>query len=164
MTDASRHSIHSTNHYRINAMFAFITVKLLFCGFEEGGLPRKVAHVRVILVNWRSFLSLAGAATSVIFVATNTCLSRQNTSVVATKICLSRQRLCGAKLTFVATNTFLLRQKDACRDKTFVSPPPQKFCRGKHTFFTTKDVCCRDKHGFVATKIILVAAPANYTF
>ena len=39
-------------------------------------------------------LSLAGAATSIIFVATlNTCLclSRQNTSFVATEVCLSRQ-------------------------------------------------------------------------
>ena len=36
---------------------------------------------------------LARAATSIIFVATNTCLSQQNTSVVATKVCLPRQVL-----------------------------------------------------------------------
>ena len=38
-------------------------------------------------------VSLAGPATSVIFVATNTCLSRQNTSFVVTEVCLSRQNL-----------------------------------------------------------------------
>ena len=39
-----------------------------------------------------TYLSLAGAATSIIFVATNTCLSRKNTSLVATKVCLQRQK------------------------------------------------------------------------
>ena len=48
-------------------------------------------------------LSLTGAATSMIFVAfvaTNTCLLRQNTSFVATKVCLPPQNI------FVATNIF----------------------------------------------------------
>ena len=87
-------------------------------------------------------LSLAEAATSIIFVATNTCLLRQN-KLVTTKH-TSRQFL-------------LLRQN---------------LCRNKHTFVATKDVFCRDKHvfaayhfcrhkTFVATKMILVAAPAN---
>ena len=85
-------------------------------------------------------LSVAGDATSIIFVATNRCLSRQNTSF-ATKICLSRQTgVCQDK-------TRLLRQKYVCRDK--------------HTFVATKDLFCRDKHVFVATKLILVAAPAT---
>ena len=48
-------------------------------------------------------ISLAGAATSIIFVATKTCLSRQNTSFVATKVCLSRQNFCRHKHVFVAT-------------------------------------------------------------
>ena len=89
----------------------------------------------------KPFLSLAGAATSIIFVATNL-LSRQ------TRICRHKS--------FVATNTCL---------------PPQKFCRDKHVFAATKHVLtkafvatklclsrqrfCRDKHTFVATKDVL---------
>ena len=42
----------------------------------------------------------------------------------------------------------------------------QKFCHGKHTFVTTKDVFCHDKHMFVMTKVVtkmvLAAAPASY--
>ena len=64
-------------------------------------------------------LSLAGAAASIIFVATNTCLSRQNTS-------LSRQ-------------AYLCRDKHICRDKndTCGSPandskmPTINFCGDK---------------------------------
>ena len=81
-------------------------------------------------------VSLAGDATSVIFVATNIlCLSRQK-YFVGTKVCLSRKHK-----TFVATNI--------CCDKSF--------CHDKHTFVATKDVVC----AFVATKMILVAAPAS---
>ena len=59
-------------------------------------------------------VSLAGAATSIFFVATNTtntCLSRQNTSFVPTKVRLSRQKFCRGRHTFVATGILLLRQK-----------------------------------------------------
>ena len=48
-------------------------------------------------------ISLAGAATSIIFVTTksfvmtNTCLSEQNTSFVMTKVCLSEQNFCRDK-------------------------------------------------------------------
>ena len=97
-------------------------------------------------------VSLAGAATSIIsvatkvlsrdkhvFVATNICLSRQYTSFAATKICLSRQTLfCRDNYVCVATKV-LSRQAYFCRDKRRV---------------------CRDKT-FAATKIILVAARAN---
>ena len=68
----------------------------------------------------RAKLSLAGTSTSIIFVATNTCLSRQNTSFVPTKVCLSRQNY-------------------VCRDKSFVAI--KIFCRDKHV---TK--FCRDKN------------------
>ena len=86
---------------------------------------------------WR-FPSLAEAATSIMFVATNTCLSRQNTSFVETKVCLSRQKNCHDKnillqQIFVATNIIKLTR--VCRYKTFV-----------------------------ATKMILVAASANDRF
>ena len=102
------------------------------------------------------FVSLAGAATSIIFVgpkvfvAPNTCLSHKN-MLVATNTCLSRQSFCRNKHNFVAT-TVLSQQA--------------YFCREKHAFFATEYVfrdktrACRDKT-FVATKIILVAAPAN---
>ena len=67
----------------------------------------------------------------IIFVATKV-LSRQNTSFVVTKVCPSRQKSVFIFVTtklllrqiFVATNTFLSRQKYACRDKIM--------------FFTTK--------------------------
>ena len=85
-------------------------------------------------------LSLAGAATSIIFVAT-----KQNTSFVATKV-LSQQNLFGP------TEVCLC------------------FCCDNHIFVTTKGMFSRDKPGkthvcrdktFIETKIILVAAPAN---
>ena len=87
------------------------------------------------------------------FVATNTCLSRQNTSLVATKVFLSRQNS---------------RQIFVCRDKSFVArklcqSSQAYLCRNKHIFVATKDVFCRDKHMFVATKMTLVASPANDT-
>ena len=99
-------------------------------------------------------LLLAGAATSIIFVATNTCLSRQNVFCrdrnifVATNICRSKQ-FCRAKIflsrpayfciffllpptiTNVSPNLILSRQK-FCRAKTFLSG--QFFCCDKHTF------------------------------
>ena len=95
-------------------------------------------------------LSLAGAATSIIFVAKNTCLSRQKTRL-------------------------LPRQKYACRDKPFVAT---NICRNKHNFVATNVWLSRQKYfvatnvsspqtrlclSFVATKMILVSAPANDT-
>ena len=82
-------------------------------------------------------LSLVGAATSIIFVATNMCLSWQNTSFVVTKVCLSQQNYV---YTFVAT-------KDV-------------FCCDKHVFVAT-NICWQNF--FVVTKTILVAAPASDT-
>ena len=73
------------------------------------------------------------------FVVTKVCLSWQ--IVVATNTCLSQQ-IFVATIFVVATNIILLWQK---------------FCRGKHTFVTTKDW---DK-SFVVTKMILVSAPAS---
>ena len=86
-----------------------------------------------------SFLSLAGAATSIIFVATNPYLLWRNTSFDSTKVCLPRQNFS--------------RDKIVCRDQIFWSW--QKFCRDKHTFVATKDVFCHYKHVFVTTKVSL---------
>ena len=59
---------------------------------------------------------LAGAATSIIFVATNTCLHvcRDKTHLfVAAQICLSRQNFCHDKIMFGARNI--------CHNKSFVT-------------------------------------------
>ena len=102
---------------------------------------------RTAIPNATLLLSLAGAATSIIFVATNKCFVTKNTPLLsrqkyacrhrrffAKTLCLSRQNI------FVATK-LLLRQILVCRDK--------------HTFVATKDVFCCDKHVFVARKISL---------
>ena len=79
-------------------------------------------HVCLLTSRWicQAFcpcLSLVGAATSIIFVATRVChdktrlLSRQNTSFVTTKVCLLRQHFCRDKIMFIVTNMCLSRQK-----------------------------------------------------
>ena len=78
------------------------------------------------------------------FVATDTCLSRQNTSFVATKVCRDKS--------FIAKE--LSRQNIFCRDRTFVTT---NICREKHNFVSVKVLSrqayfCRDKHVFLATK------------
>ena len=72
-------------------------------------------------------LSLAGAATSIIFVATNTFVAtKDDKTFITTNTCFCRD-----KHNFVATNIILSQQK---------------FGRDKHAFVATKDVFCRDKH------------------
>ena len=106
--------------------------------------PMSLAGVATRIIFAATKVSLAGAATSIIFVkifvATNTCLSRQKASFVTVS----------TKSSFVATNTCLSRQTLAF------------FCPDKHVFVATK-MFCRSKHTFVSTKIILMAAPANRT-
>ena len=111
----------------------------------------------------REALSLAGAATNIIFVATKV-LSRQTRVCVHKKYAftnfLTRQKFCRDKHNFVAaklaaTNKLLSRQKTCF------------FPRDKHTFVATKiyfvaiNTClsrqkyaCRDKT-FVATKLCM---------
>ena len=80
-------------------------------------------------------LSLARAATSVICVATNTCLSRQKYA-------------CRDK-SFVVTKLFVVTKHVFCRHKSMLAATkvlsPQNFCPDKHTFVTTKDVLSRQK-------------------
>ena len=90
----------------------------------------------------------------IIFVATNTCLSRQ------TRVCRDKRMLAATKL--------LSRQVYFCRDKTRLLSRQTRVCRDKHNFVATKLLSrqayvSRDKHVFVATKMILVAVPANDT-
>ena len=86
-------------------------------------------------------LSLAGATTSIIFVATKVVLLQQkyacrDKTFVAKKLCLSRQ-------IFFHDNIILSRQAYFCRDK--------------------RRVLSWEKTCLVATKMIQVAAPANDT-
>ena len=128
--------------------------------------------------HWRELPQVSFLSRS--FVATNTCLSpsRQNTSFVPTKVCLLRQKvlsqqncllrqtifdstkrlcLCLPRQSFVATSILLWlylyttqislsRQNYVCHDK----------------YVSRQKYVCHDKT-FVATKMMLVAAPANYT-
>ena len=111
-------------------------------------------------------LSLAGAATSIIFVTTKVLsqqihlclLSRQNTSFVVTKVCLSRQNFCLNKIMFVTTK-HLLGQTCVCHNKTFVMTTilllQQKMCFVMtYTCLLQQKYACCDKT-FVATKLCL---------
>ena len=113
-------------------------------GGGKGGFTRLQEDVRrTVGCN----VSLAGAATSIIFVATKVL-----STFVATNTCLSQQKYaCRDKIMFVQTNILLSRQAYFCGDKhVFVA---KNICRDI-TFVTTK-IFCRDKHNFVATNIIL---------
>ena len=91
----------------------------------------------------RAKLSLAGAATSIIFgttsVVTNTCLFCDKTCL------LSQQMFCHDKHIFV----IYLRQTNICHDKhNFVTTKVMSwqayFCCDKHMFLATKHIFCRD--------------------
>ena len=134
-------------------------------------------------------VSLAGAATSIIFVTTNTCLSWQTMSFVVTKICLPQQNFCWYEVILLQQNFFvcqqvcLLQQKYAYHDKTFVATKlcllwqifvvtnmfvmtnkillwQAYFCHNKGHVLSRQTHVCHNKT-FVMTKMILVAAPAN---
>ena len=120
-----------------------------------------------------SGVSFAGAATSIIFVATKG-LSRQTRAcrdihvfvtakhafgrnkgmLVATKLCLSLQAYFGRD-----KRRALSGQAHVCRDKS-VLVATKIFCRDKHNFVATSIFLSRRKT-FVATKMILEAASAN---
>ena len=81
--------------------------------------------------------TMTGAATSIIFVAPNTCLSQQNMSFASyDKTChLLWQRYACHNKTFVVTNIFLSQQN--------------------MSFVTTKHVNCYEKSMLVTTKLLL---------
>ena len=110
-------------------------------------------------------LSLAGAATGIIFVVTkvllwqayfchdNTCLSQQNMSFVTTKVCLPQQNFCRDKIMFCHEKHM---QKLTCQDKTFVRTI---LCLLQQMFVWTKllsqqKYVCRDKR-FITRSILL---------
>ena len=85
-----------------------------------------VVFVLLLLLFWGAGIyQMEGAATSIIFVATNMCLSRQNASFVSTNVHL-----------FVAIKYF-------CRDKTFVTTNICRVLATNHIHCRNK-VCCRD--------------------
>ena len=133
-----------------------------------------------------SYVSLAGAAISIIFCSRqNTCRDK-NILFVATKrmlavtklsslqkLCLSRKNVLSRQACFLSRQTRVCRDKNnACHDKNFCHLSQQKlywsqekvfvatknmFCRGQNVFLATRPSFCRDKN----TNMILVAAPAN---
>ena len=138
----------------------------LFCAVSKriqviGDVPMAMGTVSL----WTS-LTLAGAATGIIFVATNTCF-------VVTKLCLSRQifvaYFCRDKKRVLSCQTRLSRQKYACRNKTFVVT---KLCCRSKTFVATKfclswqKYFCKSKSILLTRQnwnVILAAAPASDT-
>ena len=110
---------------------------------------------------YRARVSLAGAAKSIIFVATEVCLSRQNyvcrdkIMFVATKLCLSvskkylpRLRFCRNKHTFFRGKHVSLAT--AATSMPFVSPN----VLSQQAYFCREKYLSRDKHTFVATSIL----------
>ena len=139
-----------------------------------------------MLFGW--LLSLAGAATCIIFVVTkvlswqaHVCITKHvfchdksifvvtdiffattNTSFVVTKVCLSWQKFCYDKVFVAITKKFLSQHvfvaTNVCHDKSFVATKTR--LSWQTYFFATKDVFCCNKT-FIATQMILVAAPTN---
>ena len=101
-----------------------------------------------------SLLSLAVAATSIIFAATKYfCCDKRN--IFATKVLLRQAYFCHDKHVIVATKHVFCRHKSM-----HISTKP------KHTFVATKEVFCRDKHVFVATYLspaLLAEWPGSFT-
>ena len=109
-------------------------------------------------------ISLVGAATIMIFVATKV---------------LSCPKFCHNKCIFVITKHIFCRNKNTLVTTKLWSQQQTNICRNKHNFVTTKlwsqqAYFCRDKHAwfsekrimffvttFIMTKMILVKAPAN---
>ena len=129
-------------------------------------------------------LSLARAATNIIFIATIHVCCRNRSMLAVTNllsgqnyVChiLSRQNLRHGKTTsillswqktcFIATNTKVSlgqqKSKSCLSQQIFVVTNTQYFCHNKSLLWqATKDVFCCDKT-FVMTKMRLVAAPTN---
>ena len=113
-------------HYPLQGHSTFYTT---VCRYIQRKVPSHISTVWCVDICVPQFLSLQGAATSIIFVTANV---------------------------LVMTKRLLSRQKYACHDKSFVitklCSSQQNFCVDKHTFVVTKDVSCCDKHVFVTTE------------
>ena len=99
--------------------------------FLPSCLPVKFSCWATFHISWSSLLSLAGAATSIIFVMTKDVLC-QNKTFVVTNVSLLQQKFCRNKNMFVATKV-LSRQAYFCRDQTrHTCLSRQNFCRDKN--------------------------------
>ena len=144
--------------------------------FLSDALPAELSYphplqtsISIILKMRASVFSMAGAATSIVFVVTKHVFCHDKNMLVATNMCFCHNKsMLAATKKHAATEPCLSRQIFVAT-KVFVMPKiflsRQTFCRNKdkHTSVATKDVLCRDKRTFVATEIILVAATANDT-
>ena len=123
------------------------------------------------------FVSLAGAAASIIFVTTKVCLSRQNFCCccakhifVVTKVLSRQTRACCDKKRLLSQQKYALsRQNLFSRDKHNLVATSILLSRQKTCFVVTNTCLSLQTHvchnkSFVTTKMILVAAPANDTF
>ena len=118
------------------------------------------------------YLSLVGAATSIIVVTTKHVFCRNKSMLAVTKRLSQQYYVCRNKIfwlqqNFVMINTCLLWQAYFCHDRTrFVATNifllQQHFCHDKYyvchdkTFATTKDMFCHDRHVFVTTNMCLL--------
>ena len=94
-------------------------------------------------------MSLAGAATSIIFVETKHVYCRDKSMLAATKLCLSQQAC-------FCRDKYLSRQKyvcDTCLSRQIFLVT--KVCLSRQKYLSRPKYVCRDKHTFVATSIIL---------
>ena len=122
--------------------------------------PASRSHADCGAICFRAGLvSLAWAATSIIFVTTNTRLSRQTRLFVTTEVCLRQNtsRLCRDRnicsVSVVAIKDTLLQQTCFVATNMFIATEII-LSRQNTKFVVTKDA-------FVATKIMLVAVPAT---
>ena len=120
-----------------------------------------------------TMVSLVGAATSIIFVATEVyhdkhmfvvtkhVFCHDKSMLVATKLCFSRQNI------FFATKLLAQQVLNVCPSKSFVATSllllwQTRVCHDKTHLLSRQKYACHDKT-FVAMKMILMAAPTNDT-
>ena len=100
-------------------------------------------------MRWCCGLSLAGAATSIILIATKVWLSRQKKKLLRQKYFIATKPL--SRQIFLATNIILSRQTRVCRYKTRLLSRQKYACHVK-TFVATNTCLLRQR--FVATKVL----------
>ena len=139
---------------RTPSIFSFSTSTFMLFLRQESWFVRRWVHRHhniqdfVVVGSDSLELSLARAATSIIFVATKMFMfCRDKLTFVATK-----HVFCRDKSMLVATNGISVSTKVLSRQAYF--------CRDKTRLLSRQTRVCRDKT-FAATTMILVAAPAN---
>ena len=115
--------------------------------------------------------SLAGDATSIIFVATNHVFCRDESMLAATKLLSRQTQFCRDKTRVCRDKSFVMTSIRVCRDKSKLVAAKQLSWQNslpRQIFVATKVVLrqkyvCRDKRRVLSRQMILVAAPANDT-